>query len=135
MGKKTHCRNFLKIRQNNCIKRQNLIHLTHKYLTAYLFHLVHALQQKTMGELSQFCASKFSFQGNDVFSQESKQNRQNGGAGTAFRPGALELTHGFQQCSCYSIFSFMCSVLQIVVCPFVFFSFSHCVVCPSIYRF
>ena len=35
-----------------------------------------------------------------------------------------------------SIFSFMCSVLQIDVCSFVFFSFGHCIVCPSsIYGF
>ena len=31
-----------------------------------------------------------------------------------------------------SIFSFMCSVLHIVVCPF---SFGHCVVCPAINEF
>ena len=34
--------------------------------------------------------------------------------------------------SCCSIFSFMCNVIQIVVCPF---SFGYCVVCPLIYRF
>ena len=32
--------------------------------------------------------------------------------------------------SCYSICSYLCFVLKIVVFPF---SFGHCVVCPSIY--
>ena len=51
------------------------------------------------------------------------------GAGTAHPSGAPEFSWG----SCYSIFSFMCIVLKIVVCPF---SFDHCVVCPSsIYGF
>ena len=29
----------------------------------------------------------------------------------------------------------LCVCLQIVFCPFVFFSYSHCIVCSSIYRF
>ena len=33
----------------------------------------------------------------------------------------LIINPGFQLSSCYSIFSFMCNVLQIVVCPFVLF--------------
>jgi hypothetical protein len=44
----------------------------------------------------------------------------------------------FYRSWCWSIFSFMCSVLWIVGCPFVHFwwivwqlSFGHCVVCPS----
>ena len=32
-----------------------------------------------------------------------------------------ELTPGFQWGSCYLIFSYMCNVLQIIVCPFVHF--------------
>ena len=49
--------------------------------------------------------------------------------------GAPEFAPGFQQGSCYSIFSFMCNVLQIVVCPFVRFCLAI-VVCPSqIYGF
>jgi hypothetical protein len=41
-----------------------------------------------------------------------------------------------QWSSCCSIFSFLCSVLQIVVCHFNLFCFGHCVVCPSsIYEF
>ena len=43
------------------------------------------------------------------------------GAGTAFSFGALEFTLGFQWSLCCSIFSFLCSVLQIIVCPFVLF--------------
>ena len=39
-------------------------------------------------------------------------------------------TSGFQWCSCCSIFSFLCSVLQIVVYPV---SVGHCIVCPMIY--
>ena len=47
--------------------------------------------------------------------------------------GAPEFTPGLQWGSCYSIFSFMCNVLQIFVCPF---SFGHCIVCcSSIYGF
>jgi len=41
----------------------------------------------------------------------------------------------FYRGSCCSIFSFLCSALQISVCPFFLFSFCHCVVCPSIYGF
>ena len=43
------------------------------------------------------------------------------GAGAIFPSGAPDFTPGFQWGSCYSIFSFMCNVLQIVVCPFVLF--------------
>jgi len=43
------------------------------------------------------------------------------GAGTANPSGAHEFTLGFQWGSCCSIFSFLCSVLYIVVCPFVLF--------------
>ena len=46
------------------------------------------------------------------------------GAGTAFPSEAPEFTPGFQWGSYYSIFSFMCNVLQIVVCPFVLFLFA-----------
>jgi len=42
--------------------------------------------------------------------------------------GAPEFTPCFYWGSCNSIFSFMCNVLKIVVCPF---SFGHCVVCSS----
>ena len=51
--------------------------------------------------------------------------------------GAPEFTPSILWCLCCSIFSFMCNVLQIVVCPFSFghcvvcSSFGHCVVCPS----
>ena len=55
------------------------------------------------------------------------------GAGTAHHSGAPEFTHGFQSCSCYSIFNFMCMFCRSL---FVFFSFVHCVVCSSsIYGF
>ena len=54
-------------------------------------------------------------------------------AGTAYPSGAPELCSVFQWGSCYSIFHFMCNVLQIVVCPF---SFGPYVVCSSsIYGF
>ena len=36
------------------------------------------------------------------------------------------ITDGFQ---CFSIFSFLCSALYIIICPY---SFDHCIVCPSI---
>ena len=53
------------------------------------------------------------------------------GAGTAYPSKAPGFTPGFQWGSCYSIFSFMCKVLQIAVCPF-----GHCVVrSSSIYGF
>ena len=38
----------------------------------------------------------------------------------------------FKWCSCCSIFSFLCSVSWIVVCPFVFFLFGYWVVCSSL---
>ena len=43
------------------------------------------------------------------------------GAGIAYLSGAPEFTPAFYWGSCCSIFSFMCSVLQIVVCHFVLF--------------
>jgi len=54
------------------------------------------------------------------------------GSGTAKPSGAPELTSGFYWCSSSSSFSFMWSILLIVVCPF---CFGHCIVCPSIYGF
>ena len=41
------------------------------------------------------------------------------GAGTAYHSGAPKTTPGFQRGSCCSMFSFLCSVLQIAVCPIV----------------
>ena len=44
------------------------------------------------------------------------------GEGTAYISGTPEFTPVFSGVrQCYSIFSFMCNVLQIVVCPFVLF--------------
>ena len=43
------------------------------------------------------------------------------GTGTAYPSRAPEFTPGFLWGSCCSIFSFLCNVLQIVVCPFVYF--------------
>ena len=48
--------------------------------------------------------------------------------GTAYPSRAPEFNPDFQWGSCYSICSFLCGVLWIVVCPY---SFGHCVVCPS----
>jgi len=43
---------------------------------------------------------------------------------------------GFKWGLCGSVLSFLCSILWIVVWPFVLFSFCHCFVCPSaIYGF
>ena len=44
--------------------------------------------------------------------------------------GAPEVTTGFSWGSCFSVFSFLCSVLVIIVFSFVFF-FRHFIVCPS----
>ena len=65
------------------------------------------------------------------------------GAGTVHPSRAPEFTSDFKWCSYYSIFSFMCNVLQIAVFPFVLFllaivlfvllSFGHCVICPSVF--
>ena len=41
-----------------------------------------------------------------------------------------EETANFQWDSCWSMFNFLCCVLQIIVCHF---SFGHCVACPSFY--
>ena len=51
-------------------------------------------------------------------------------AGTAYHSGAPEFTPGFKWGLCYSIFSFMCIFLQIVV-----YHVGHCVICPSIHGF
>ena len=42
------------------------------------------------------------------------------GAEPAYSAAESEFTPGFQLCSCCSIFSFLCNVLQIVVCHFVY---------------
>jgi hypothetical protein len=43
------------------------------------------------------------------------------GAGTAYYSWKHDFTLGVLWGSCYSIFSFLCSVLYIIVCPFVLF--------------
>ena len=43
------------------------------------------------------------------------------GTGTVYTSETPEFSPGFSWESCYSIFGFMCNVLQIVVCPFVLF--------------
>ena len=58
------------------------------------------------------------------------------GAVTAYPSRAPVFTPNRQWGSCSLIFSFLCSVLYIVVGSFVLFSFVHCVICPfSIYGF
>ena len=42
-------------------------------------------------------------------------------AGSAYPSGALEFIHGFKWVSFFLIFSFLCNVLWIIVCPFVLF--------------
>ena len=74
----------------------------------------------------------------DLPSAFSKSNTTGAtsGAGTAHLSGAPEFTPGFLWCSCYSIFSFLCRVLQIIFCHLILFSFNHCIVFPSsIYGF
>ena len=44
-----------------------------------------------------------------------------------------EFTNGFKPGCCRSIFSFLCSVLEIIACHYVLFSFGHCIAGPSIY--
>jgi uncharacterized YccA/Bax inhibitor family protein len=51
------------------------------------------------------------------------------GAGTAYPSGVLKVIPDF---SCFSIFSFILSVLLINVCSF---TFSHFIDCPSNYGF
>ena len=49
------------------------------------------------------------------------------GAGAVYTSGSPGFIPGFDGCSCCSIFTFLCNVLEIiVVCPF---SFGHCIVC------
>ena len=50
---------------------------------------------------------------------------------TAYPSGAPEFTPDFEMGLCCSVFSFLCSIFSIIVCPFVHFSFCHCIVCPS----
>ena len=47
------------------------------------------------------------------------------GAGTSKPSGAPQLNASFLWGTLYSLFSFLCSVLCIIVCPFVSFSFDH----------
>ena len=46
------------------------------------------------------------------------------GAGPSYLVAEPEFTPGFQLCSCCLIFSFLCNVLQIVVCHFAFCLFA-----------
>ena len=56
--------------------------------------------------------------------------------GSAYPSGASEITPSFWWGSCCLFFSFLCCVMCIVVCLFVFFIFSHGVVSLfSIYQF
>jgi hypothetical protein len=52
------------------------------------------------------------------------------GAGTAYHFRAPEFTLCFYWDSCCSIFSFLCSLLWIIVCTYL--SFGHCIVLPSL---
>jgi hypothetical protein len=54
------------------------------------------------------------------------------GAGTVYPFRTPELPRVFRVGSCCSVFSFLCRVLYIIVCPF---SFCHCIVCLSMYGF
>ena len=55
------------------------------------------------------------------------------GAGTAYSSGESEFTPGFCWGSCYTISSFMCKLLQIVVCSCVIFLWA--IVLPVVLRF
>lgn len=55
-----------------------------------------------------------------------------GRAGSANRSRAHEFIPHFYRCFSCSMFSFLCSVLQIIICPFLI---GFCIVCPSIYDF
>ena len=58
-----------------------------------------------------------------------------GGAGTAYPSGAPEFTPCFYWGSCYAIFSYMSMFVDRCLFLNTFFSFSHCIVCSSIYGF
>ena len=49
-------------------------------------------------------------------------------AGSAYPSGAHKITPSFWWSSCCLFFSFLCCVMCAIVCLFVFFIFSHCVV-------
>ena len=56
-------------------------------------------------------------------------------AGTVYLSGPPEFIQGFWWDLCCSIFSFLCSVLQIIVCPIIPFGHLHIVCHSSIYGF
>jgi len=49
-----------------------------------------------------------------------------------FSSNTTGATSGAKTTSCFSVVSFLCNILKIIVCPL---SFGHCVVWPSIYGF
>ena len=57
------------------------------------------------------------------FCKQSNTMGVRNGAGIAYPAGPPDLTLGFQQGSCCSIFGFMCGILWIFDCPFVLFLF------------
>ena len=59
----------------------------------------------------------------------------NSGAGTAYPSGTPVFAPDFQWNSYYAIFTFLCSVLQIVVCSFVLFLLAIALSVLSIYGF
>ena len=61
--------------------------------------------------------------------KNTSQTGATSGPGTVYPSMAPEFTHGFQWGSCFSIFSFLYSVLQIIV--LLSLSFGHCIVVPS----
>ena len=60
----------------------------------------------------------FSFITQHRVCNQSNTTSPTSGSGTAYPSGAPVFIPSFRWGSCYSIFSFMCSVYQIVVCPF-----------------
>ena len=63
---------------------------------------------------------------------KSNTTGANSGTGTAYPSGAHEFTLDFWWGSCYTMFSFLCRLFQIIVCPFVLFFFVWPLNCLSL---
>ena len=89
-----------------------------------LFHCQSFLNTDLLfGFFKRFLVPDFVFPNVIYLNRRSNTNRNHGatcGANTTYASRAPEFTLGFQWGSYCSIFSFLCRVLQIVVCPFVF---------------
>jgi hypothetical protein len=96
----------------------------------FLFIIVNELLSHTWPRMCSTCRKHFpvfsSFMTYHRVCNWSNTTGGTSGEGTAYTSGAPVFTPGIQWGSCYSIFSFMCNVLLIVVCPLSLFIWALC---------